>query len=158
MPGEDGLQILETIRTSHAAIPIIMLSAHDNPTYVARSAALGANEFVLKGEAPALLSKTIQTLCHGLPSPDSSRLVNIRRIMQEEIATETLPPELPLTSREAQVLRHLAYGLSNKEIASSLTISVETVKEHVQNILRKTGAADRTAIAVRAIKLGLIDR
>lgn len=158
MPGEDGLFTLETIRANDAAIPVIMLSAYDNPTYVARSAALGANEFLLKGEVPSLLCKTIETVSSGKPSPEDSRLVNIRRLMQEEVDTETLPPELPLTSREAQVLRHLALGLSNKEIALSLNISVETVKEHVQNILRKTGAADRTDIAVRALKLGLIDR
>ena len=55
------------------------------------------------------------------------------------------------------MLRHMALGLSNKEIAGSLQISVETVKEHVQNVLRKVNANDRTDAAVRAVKLGLID-
>ena len=63
--------------------------------------------------------------------------------------------DVALTAREVQVLRHVALGLSNKEIGSSLSISVETVKEHVQNILRKLNAADRTDAAVRAVKLGL---
>ena len=62
---------------------------------------------------------------------------------------------MPLTKREFQVLRHLAYGLSNREIAKSLEISIETVKEHVQNILRKLDAADRTEAAVWAVKRGL---
>ena len=59
--------------------------------------------------------------------------------------------------RETQVLRHIALGLSNREIASSLSISVETVKEHVQNILRKINASDRTQAAVWAVKKGLVE-
>ncbi len=62
--------------------------------------------------------------------------------------------EIPLTNRELQVLRHVALGLSNREIGRSLGISIETVKEHVQNILRKIDAADRTQAAVWAIKKG----
>ena len=64
--------------------------------------------------------------------------------------------DVPLTKREYQVLRHLAYGLSNREIGRSLSISIETVKEHVQNILRKLDAADRTEAAVWAVKRGLV--
>ena len=78
-----------------------------------------------------------------------------RVIMREEVDPATLPAGFPLTSREAQVLRHVALGLSNKEIARSLSISVETVKEHVQNILRKINANDRTDAAVRAIRNGI---
>ena len=61
--------------------------------------------------------------------------------------------DVPLTRREYQVLRHLAYGLSNREIGFSLEISIETVKEHVQNILRKLDMPDRTAVAVWAVKV-----
>ena len=63
---------------------------------------------------------------------------------------------MPLTQRETQVLRHLALGLSNKEIGKSLEISVETVKEHVQNILRKIVVSDRTQAAVWAVRKGLV--
>jgi DNA-binding NarL/FixJ family response regulator len=64
--------------------------------------------------------------------------------------------EIPLTNRETQVLRHVALGLSNKEIGRSLTISIETVKEHVQNILRKISVTDRTQAAVWAVRKGLV--
>ena len=67
----------------------------------------------------------------------------------------TPDPDVPLTQREMQVLRHVALGLSNKEIAQSLTISVETVKEHVQNILRELAVNDRTQAAVWAVRRGL---
>jgi DNA-binding NarL/FixJ family response regulator len=65
-------------------------------------------------------------------------------------------PEVALTQRETQVLRHLALGLSNKEIGSSLQISIETVKEHVQHLLRKINATDRTQAAVWAVRRGLV--
>jgi DNA-binding NarL/FixJ family response regulator len=64
--------------------------------------------------------------------------------------------KLPITPRELQVLRHIGYGLSNEEIARSLGISVETVKEHVQNLLRKLKVHDRTAAAVLAVRAGLV--
>jgi DNA-binding NarL/FixJ family response regulator len=64
--------------------------------------------------------------------------------------------EVPLTERETQVLRHIALGLSNAEIARSLSISVETVKEHVQNILRKIDCSARTQAAVWAVRNGLV--
>ena len=64
--------------------------------------------------------------------------------------------DVPLTQRETQVLRHVALGLSNREIGKSLEISVETVKEHVQNILRKIAVSDRTQAAVWAVRKGLV--
>ena len=64
--------------------------------------------------------------------------------------------EVPLTRRESEVLRQLAHGLTNKEIAQALGISYETVKEHVQHILRKVGVTDRTQAAVWAVRKGLV--
>jgi DNA-binding NarL/FixJ family response regulator len=64
--------------------------------------------------------------------------------------------EVPLTQRESEVLRQLALGLTNKEIAQALNISYETVKEHVQHILRKVGVTDRTQAAVWAVRRGLV--
>ncbi len=78
-------------------------------------------------------------------------------MMREPVDTSKLRGNYALTARESQILRHLALGLSNKDIARSLTISVETVKEHVQNILRKINANDRTDAAVRSIKFGILE-
>jgi DNA-binding NarL/FixJ family response regulator len=71
---------------------------------------------------------------------------------KREVSTAT---DVPLTPRETQVLRQVALGLSNREIADSLEISIETVKEHVQNLLRKTALDDRTQAAVWAIRHGI---
>ena len=64
--------------------------------------------------------------------------------------------EVPLTQRESEVLRQLAHGLTNKQIAEALHISYETVKEHVQHVLRKIGVSDRTQAAVWAVRKGLV--
>ena len=157
MPNSDGLATLERIRDIKSEIPVVVLSAYDNPTYIARAAALGANDYVLKSGLRERLSESLQCAANGNGPPTTSHIARIRQIMREDVDVGALPPELPLTSREAQVLKHVALGLSNKEIARSLAISVETVKEHVQNILRKINATDRTAAAVQAIKLRLID-
>lgn len=154
---EDGLAVLTRIRELQPELPVVVWSAYDNPTYVARAAALGANDYILKGGEATDLEAAVRSALNGQPSNDKSLLVKIRRTMREEVDVNSLPAGFPLTSREAQVLRHIALGLSNKEIAKSLGISVETVKEHVQNILRKTNAKDRTEAAVRAIKAGLVE-
>lgn len=157
MPQSDGLATLERIREAHVRLPVVVFSAYDNPTYIARAAALGAQDYVVKNCSFEVLGECLRRAANGGGPIANSRLARIQQLMSEEVDVQTLPPELPLTSREAQVLRHIGLGLSNREIARSLTISIETVKEHVQNILRKINATDRTDAAVRAVKLGLVD-
>lgn len=157
MPSGDGLTTLEAIRDSHGQLPVVVLSAYDNPTYIARAAAIGANDYVLKNGSSQVMRESLQRAVTGDDPRSDSPLVKIRRMMRELVDVSNLPGHFPLTGREAQVLRHLALGLSNKDIARSLTISVETVKEHVQNILRKINANDRTDAAVRAIKIGILE-
>ena len=96
-------------------------------------------------------------IIRGEKPGDDSAMSRVQRLMSEEVNPDDLPDNLPLTGREGQVLRHIALGLSNKEIGRSLKISVETVKEHVQNILRKIDANDRTDAAVRAVRAGMLD-
>ena len=150
----DGLSALEAIRKQSPETAVVMLSTYDNPTYIARSLALGACDYVLKGSPVAKIVGALERAARGeAPAPDSVA-VPVKEAMEKR-----QPPEdksIPLTKREMQVLRHLALGLSNKEVGSSLGISVETVKEHVQNILRKLKVTDRTQAAVWAVKRGLV--
>lgn len=157
LDGRDGLSILEQIRERYAELPVVVLSSYDNPTYVARATAMGAHDYVLKNGSAKEICACLHAALGGHSPPEGSRLAQIQRIMRQDVRADELPPEFPLTSREAQVLRHIALGLSNKEIARSLRISVETVKEHVQSILRKTKSTDRTDAAVRAVRLGMVD-
>ncbi len=154
MPDGDGLATLEKLRSKVPKTAVVMLSTYDNPTYMARSVALGAADYVLKGASREDLISTLQSAAAG-ESP--SRAGELREIVQKMKMRQPVDDdEVPLTQRETQVLRHVALGLSNKEIGRSLEISVETVKEHVQNILRKIAVSDRTQAAVWAVRKGLV--
>lgn len=157
MPQQDGLATLEKIRAAKPDLPVVMISAHDNPTYIARAVALGANDYLLKSDGQSRMTQALTDATEGNSLPEESNLRRIRQLMHRNAPTANVRDQLNLTPREIQVLRHIGLGLSNKEIASSLGISVETVKEHVQNILRKVGANDRTDAAVRAVRMGLVD-
>ncbi|HTU25898.1 MAG TPA: response regulator transcription factor [Pirellulales bacterium] len=154
MPDMDGLDALEKIRRVLPAVKVVMLSTYDNPTYVARAVALGASDYVLKGASRQDILSTIRAAAAGQGPSNAGELLKVAGAMKREVPNPS--NEVSLTAREMQVLRHLALGLSNKEIGRSLSISIETVKEHVQNILRKVSVADRTQAAVWAIKTGLI--
>lgn len=151
-----GLKLLEEICNSRPEIAVVVLSAYENPTYIARAAALGAADYLLKSIPSQTLLGTLHRILKGNAADADSLLFLIQKAMQERVDVRMLPSDFPLTAREAQVLRHIALGLSNKEIAKSLGISIETVKEHVQHVLRKINAADRTDAAVRAIKSGIM--
>ncbi len=153
MVNTDGLAALEKIRDKAPDTRVIMLSTYDNPTYVARSVALGAKDYVLKGSSrEELISRITRVALDESPNTDSI-LHTVKEAMAQRKNVST---DIPLTNRETQVLRHIALGLSNREIGRSLEISIETVKEHVQNILRKIDATDRTQAAVWAVKKGLV--
>lgn len=155
MAGADGLTAMAMIRAVSDNAKFVVLSTYDNPTYVARAVALGASDYLLKGSSRAQILAALQQVAHNEPLSDESLLRRIRTLMrQTEFCSAS--EGLPLTTRELQVLRHIGLGLSNREIGTSLDISVETVKEHVQNILRKLNAVDRTDAAVRAVKLGVV--
>lgn len=154
MPDGDGLNALGRIKLDRPAMPILVLSTYDNPTYVARAVALGANGFLLKGTSKDKLIEAIRAAAAGQNVWTRDEL----RRVTGALATPRLAAdvEVPLTQRESEVLRQLAFGLTNKEIAMALHISYETVKEHVQHILRKIGVSDRTQAAVWAVRKGLV--
>ena len=154
MEGDDGLEALDQIHRELPKTPVVMLSTYDNPTYVARAVALGASDYVLKGASRKELIATITAAAEGKSPCESGELRDVAGAMTKHGAAPS--GEIPLTNRETQVLRHVALGLSNKEIGRSLEISIETVKEHVQNILRKIAVTDRTQAAVWAVRKGLV--
>lgn len=154
MPNGDGLNALGRIKLDKPDLPVLMLSSYDNPTYVARAVALGAAGYVLKGSPRDALVAAIQKAAtgEGVWTRDELRRVT-GALATPRLAADV---EVPLTQRESEVLRQLALGLTNKEIAQALHISYETVKEHVQHILRKIGVSDRTQAAVWAVRKNLV--
>jgi DNA-binding NarL/FixJ family response regulator len=154
MPDGDGLNSLGRLKLERPNLPILMLSTYDNPTYVARAVALGAAGYILKGAPRERLIEAVRKAAAG----ESAWTRDELRRVTGALATPRLNAdvEVPLTQRESEVLRQLALGLTNKEIAQALHISYETVKEHVQHILRKVGVSDRTQAAVWAVRKGLV--
>jgi DNA-binding NarL/FixJ family response regulator len=154
MPEGDGLNALGRLKLDRPDLPVLMLSTYDNPTYVARAVALGAAGYVLKGATRDRMLDSIRKAAAGETAWTRDEL----RRVTGALATPRLNAdvEVPLTQRESEVLRQLALGLTNKEIAQALHISYETVKEHVQHILRKVGVSDRTQAAVWAVRKGLV--
>lgn len=154
MADGDGLNALGRIKLDRPDLPIVMFSAYDNPTYVARAVALGASGYILKGSSREELVDAVVKAAAG---DNTWTRDNLRRVTGA-LATPRLniDSEVPLTRRESEVLKLLASGATNKEIARSLNISYETVKEHVQHILRKIGVSDRTQAAVWAVRKGLL--
>ena len=151
--GKDGIEAIRRIRSAAPSSRIIVLSGFDNPTYIARAVSAGAHDYVLKTASRAELIAAVTGAAEGAAPARSGQL----RRMAGAMANRDVPADanVPLTPRETQTLRLVAMGLSNKEIADALEISVETVKEHVQNMLRKISLNDRTQAAVWAIRHGL---
>jgi DNA-binding NarL/FixJ family response regulator len=153
MGGKDGLDSIKRIRSAAPNTRVVMLSAFDNTTYVARAVSAGAHDYLLKSATRKELLEALAGAASGAPPTRAGEFKRIAGAMSQRE-----PPansDVPLTPRETQVLRQIALGLSNKEIGESLEISVETVKEHVQNLLRKIALEDRTQAAVWAIRHGL---
>lgn len=154
MPDGDGLRVLSRIKDEKPNLPVLMISTYDNSTYMARSVALGANGYFLKDVQREVLLEGVRKAASG---DMVWRREELRRVTSA-LSTPRMPvdAEVPLTQRENEVLQQLAHGLTNKEIAQALDISYETVKEHVQHILRKIGVSDRTQAAVWAVRQGLV--
>lgn len=154
MPGDGGLETLAKLRQKVPNCKVVMLSFDSSPTHIARAVVLGASDFVLKGSTRKAVVDAIESASAGKSPSPTGELGRVAAIMNNRQTIDD--GEIYLTRRESQVLRNLAFGLSNKDIGRSLEISVETVKEHVQNILRKLRIADRTKAAVWAVRKGLV--
>jgi DNA-binding NarL/FixJ family response regulator len=154
MPDCDGLSCLARIKLDLPDMPVVMFSTYDNPTYVARAVALGAAGYLAKTASRKEIVAAIRTAAGGesIWTRDELRRVT-GALAAPRLGADV---EVPLTKRENEVLKQLAFGLTNKEIAQALGISYETVKEHVQHILRKIGVSDRTQAAVWAVRKELV--
>ena len=115
---------------------------------------MGASDYVVKGATREELLASIHAAILGQALPEKSLMGPIREYMRRP--ARQAKDALGMSAREIQVLRHLALGLSNREISLSLGVSIDTVKEHVQRAVHKLGVSDRTQAAVIAVKQGLV--
>lgn len=157
MPHLNGIEATRRIRTDHPEVAVIVLTTFDMDQYVFQAVRAGAAGFFLKdGDAEPLLDG-IRVAASGQAVMDPSAL---RRLFEEFARTAEPPPEVTralsaLTDRERDVLRSMADGMTNAEIAEHLVVSPATVKTHVGSILAKLRVRDRTQAVVLAWRGGL---
>jgi len=158
MPVLDGVEATRRLVAAGTSARILVLTTFDLDEYVHAAIRAGASGFLLKDVTPAKLLEAIRIVAGG----DALLAPSVTRRLLERFAT-TLPPGedssdalAELTSRETEVLRLLAGGMSNAEIASELVVSEATVKTHISSVLRKLGLRDRVQAVIVAYESGLV--
>jgi DNA-binding NarL/FixJ family response regulator len=157
MPGMSGLDVLNALRERNELPPTIILTTFDDDQLVLAGMKAGARGYLLKDVSLEQLVTAVRTVATGgsLVQPVvTQRLLQGLEHMQNNFASLDRPD--PLTERETEILRLMAGGYSNKEIANSLGVAEGTVKNHVSNILSKLGVRDRTRAVLKAFELGIV--
>jgi DNA-binding NarL/FixJ family response regulator len=163
MPGVDGIEATRRIVREGAATHdprVLILTTFDLDEYVVEAVRAGASGFLLKDAPPEDLVTAIRIVANGdaIVAPSVTRRLLDRFATRLPSVRESAPPRglAMLTEREREVLRHVARGLSNAEIAAQLVVSETTIKTHVGNLLAKLGLRDRVQAVVFAYETGLI--
>ena len=157
MPGLSGLDVLQDLYQKNALPPTIILTTFDDDELVLAGIKSGARGYLLKDVALADLVNAIKTVSEGgsiVKPAVTQRLLKGLANLQNDFSSLEQPD--PLTDRETEILRLMAGGYSNKEIANTLGVAEGTVKNHVSNILSKMGVRDRTRAVLKAFELGQI--
>jgi DNA-binding NarL/FixJ family response regulator len=157
MPVMSGLEALQTLARMQQLPPTIILTTFDDDQLVLAGIKAGAKGYLLKDVSLDQLVGAIQTVADGgsLVQPAvTQRLLSGLEHMRNDFVSLDRPD--PLTERETEILRLMAGGFSNKEIANSLGVAEGTIKNHVSNILSKLGVRDRTRAVLKAFELQLV--
>ncbi|GAC1545866.1 MAG: response regulator transcription factor [Vulcanimicrobiaceae bacterium] len=154
LPGIDGIEVTRRTRIAAPRTRIAILTVQDLEAEVFLALAAGADAYSLKTSPPDRIVAAIRTAADGGAYFDA----HIAHVVMDRIGGSRPPSEResPLTPRETEILRLIASGCGNAEIAGTLFIGLGTVKGHIRDILEKLAAADRTQAAVLALRRGLI--
>ena len=154
MPKMNGLEVLKSLKDAKSKVKVLVLTVHNETEYLMKAVEIGINGYVLKDSESAELKKAIFTIYDGenYIQPSLIPALNSKMIEknEDEIKLESL------TRRELQVLKKLAVGKFNRDIAKEMEISERTVKNHISSIFKKLDVTDRTQAAVFAIRNNLI--
>ncbi len=156
MPVMDGIKVTREIRDLLPATAVLILTMHAEDDHLFEGIKAGARGYLLKDCSPEDLSRAIRTVQAGetIIAPGLAQKM-ISTFEEPRIKTSRLAP--PLTNRELEIIRALAQGNSDKEIARSLGISEKTVRNHTSNIYKKLHTYDRTQTVIYAIREGIVD-
>src|SRR4051794_30792498 len=161
MPGMDGLACLDAIKRLHEPVPVVIVTLYDDRAYVLEAIRRGAAGYVLKDASTADLLSTLAAVADGQLAIEPALLRDaLTPAGPSPLGIDRSakgPSDFGLTARELDVLSLLAEGLTNKEIGNQLAIAEDTVKKHVQSLIAKLRAADRTQAAIIASRGGPLD-
>lgn len=151
MPGASGLSGLISLRGIHPSVPMVVVSAHDDPVTIRRALDLGASGFISKSASMDEIRDAVQTvLAGGIAAPIGLDL----GVERDPEVSELIKRLQTLTPQQTRVLGMLGEGLLNKQIAYELSVSEATVKAHVSAILQKLGVDSRTQAVIQLSKIG----
>ena len=157
MPQMSGLEVLQALSKAGSLPPTIILTTFDDDELVLAGIKAGARGYLLKDVSLQELVDAVKTVAHGgsmVKPAVTQRLLKGLENLKTDFHSLDRPD--PLTERETEILRLMAGGYSNKEIANSLGVAEGTIKNHVSNILSKMGVRDRTRAVLKAFELGQI--
>jgi DNA-binding NarL/FixJ family response regulator len=157
MPGKNGIDVLQQLSDDGTLPPTIILTTFDDDEMVLAGIKAGAKGYLLKDVSLEELVGAVKTVAAGgsmIKPAVTERLLKGLENMKNEFSSLDRPD--PLTERETEILRLMAGGYSNKEIANSLGVAEGTVKNHVSNILSKMGVRDRTRAVLKAFEMSLL--
>jgi len=154
MPVMDGIEAIRQIKAGHPSIQILVLTSFATDDKVFPAIKAGALGYLIKDTSPDELINAIRQVYKGEPTLHSSIAQKLLKEISHSPADEPISPD-PLTDREVEVLKLIARGLSNQEIAETLVVSVATVYTHVSRVLDKLHLASRTQAALYALREGL---
>jgi two-component system, NarL family, response regulator LiaR len=169
MPEMGGIEATRAIKVEFPRTGVLVLTAHADQELLLDAIRAGAAGYVLKGVGRDQLVGAVRGTLGGESPVDQELVMRLVRQLAEEARPPAEPPPEPhaekrggaspgsLTARELEVLRHLAEGETNRRIAEELSLSLSTVKRHLERIIAKLEVSDRTQAAVKAIELGLIN-
>jgi DNA-binding NarL/FixJ family response regulator len=159
MPGTDGVEAAAVLRDRAPGCRVVMLTTFDDEEYVVRALRAGAHGYLLKDLPAEELAHAVRLAHAGVTQLDSSVARHLTAALPSPAPADTgadAPPAVSLSPRETDILRLLAQGHTNREIAARLHLSEGTVKNHVSRILTRLALRDRTQAALRARDLGLL--
>jgi DNA-binding NarL/FixJ family response regulator len=153
MPGHKVVESARELREAYPDMHILVLSAYDRREYVVGLLQAGAAGYVLKDDSPDMLIRAVRAVCNGEEwvSP------RVARVLVKSVRNWDQRPSDKLTDREMEVLRLMAEGYKNEEIAAELVITTQTVKNHVTSIFRRLGVESRVEAVLYAINHGMVN-
>lgn len=154
LPDMDGVDVCGLLTTGPNAPRVLVLTSYDDDAEIFGALDAGASGYLMKDVSPSALVEAIRTVADGTTVLDAGVA---RRVIDGRRRTTATDLADDLSVREHEVLRHMARGMSNREIATALWISEPTVKTHVSHILRKLGQSDRTRAVLEALRMGLVE-